>query len=62
MFKLSNLNKPTPKFWKRLGNALFAVSTGCTIPAILTDNQVLAYIIFGLGALGKFITSLTSDE
>lgn len=64
MAKLSfkNLAKPTPANLRRLGNAMFSVGTGMAVPAVFMDSKLLAGILFGMGALGKFITSLFAED
>lgn len=61
MFKLSNLTKPTPAFWKRLGNALAGIGTSTAIPAFLLDNKTVAIGLFIAGIVGKLITSMTAE-
>lgn len=60
--RLKHLLKPTPKKLRRLGNAMAALSTGAVIPAFLSDNRALALAIFVVGAIGKFLSSLFSEE
>ena len=62
MFKLSNLFKPTPKLWRRIGNALVAISSSVAVPAFLADHKGLAVTLFIAGLVGKFITSLTTEN
>lgn len=59
---LRNLLKPTPKKLRRLGNAMFSVGTGMAIPAVYMDSKLLAGFLFGMGAIGKFITSLFAED
>lgn len=59
---LKNLRKPTPKKWRRLGNALATVSTGIAIPTALLGSMIVAGVILGVGALGKFIAEMTKED
>ena len=53
----------TPKKWRKIGDALLAVSTMITTYAIADDwskyAQLTALI---LGVVGKFITNLASED
>ncbi len=62
MFRLSNLAKPTPKCWRRLGNALVGISSGVAVPVFLAEHKGLAAVLFVAGLVGKFITSMTSEN
>lgn len=55
-------NKPTPKKWRKLGDALLAVSATITTYAIADDMKVLAITSVILGCVGKFLTNFFSDE
>lgn len=53
----------TPKKWRKIGDALLAVSTMLTTYAIADDWS--KYVQIGalvLGVLGKFITNLASED
>ena len=52
---------PTPKKWRKIGDALLAVSLFITSSAIATDNNIVAYIALGIGICGKFLTNLYSE-
>lgn len=60
---LERIKKPTPKKWRRVGNALIAVGGISTAGAFVSGNEVIAYVLLGATAVGKFITALfTEDE
>ena len=53
--------KPTPKKWRKVGDALLAMSTFITAAAISNDVIWLAYSALFVGALGKFLSNLFSE-
>lgn len=57
-----NYGKPTPKKWRKLGDALLATSTTITTFAIYEDAKWVAIIAVIIGASGKFLTNLFSVE
>jgi hypothetical protein len=53
--------KPTPIFWRKIGDSLLAVSlTG--IPVILADYKWIGIALFILGVIGKFLTNFFKIE
>lgn len=63
MTVIDRIKKPTPKKWKRFGNALIAVGGISTAGAFISDNPTIAYVLLVATAVGKFITALfTEDE
>lgn len=54
--------KPTPKKWRKLGDALLAVSTTVTTYAIAEDHKWIAITALILGSAGKFLTNFFTDE
>ena len=56
------LEKPTPKKWKRLGNALLSVSTMITGMAIVGDRPWVAEFALLTGVIGKFLTDYFTIE
>ena len=50
----SSYGKPTPKKWRRLGDALLSVSTMITGMAIYEDAKWVAYSALMVGVAGKF--------
>ena len=53
---------PTPKWARKLGDALLAASSSITMYAIAQDNDILAYVVLVTGVLGKFLTNLFSED
>ena len=53
---------PTPKKWRKLGDALLAVSTTITASAIANHTNWVAYTALAVGVIGKFLTNLFTDE
>jgi hypothetical protein len=58
---LNNYWAPTPKKWRKLGDALLTVSTTITGFSIATDHKTLAYTALICGILGKVITNLFTE-
>jgi len=59
---MKNYWSPTPKKWRKLGDALLGASTTITGFAIANDNKYIAYTALICGVLGKVITNLFTDE
>lgn len=57
-----NYYGPTPKRWRKLGDALLGVSTTITGYAIMEDYKWIAFSALILGVIGKFLTNFFSDE
>jgi len=57
----SSYAKPTPAKWRKLGDALLAVSTTITTYAIVEEMKWLALTAVLLGAVGKFMTNFFSE-
>ena len=53
---------PTPKKWRRLGDALLAVSTTVTTYAIVDELTWLALTSVLIGATGKFLTNFFTED
>jgi len=54
--------KQTPKKYRKLGDALLAVSTTITTYAIVEDLKWLALTAVLLGSAGKFLSNFFSEE
>ncbi len=52
----------TPKWARKLGDALLAVSTTVTTFAIYEEAKWVAIIALLSGTLGKFLTNLFSED
>ena len=62
MIKRKNWNKNTSKRWKVIGNAFLAVfAMSGTITAVF-DHEYIGICLVACGAIGKFLTELTTDE
>ena len=59
---IKNYNKPTPRKWRKLGDALLAVSTTITTYAITEEMKVFAISALVLGVIGKFLSNFFADE
>ncbi|TXG80646.1 MAG: hypothetical protein E6R13_07750 [Spirochaetes bacterium] len=53
---------PTPKKWRKLGDALLAASTTITGFAIYEDAKWVAITALVLGTVGKFLTNFFSED
>lgn len=64
MKKLGELyGSPTPKKWRKLGDALLAVSTTITGYAIADDmSKWISLTALGLGVVGKFLTNFFTED
>jgi hypothetical protein len=59
---LKSYFKPTPKLMRKLGDGLLAMSTMVSSSAIMTDHKWVALSSLLIGAIGKFMTNLFSEE
>jgi hypothetical protein len=71
--KMSNYYKPTPKKWRKIGDAILATATFVTagglieyekLKEIFTPEQLKIMIgcAFALGVAGKFLTNFFKEE
>jgi hypothetical protein len=58
----SNYMKPTPKKWRKLGDALLGMSLFITGTAVYNDVDWLVYTSAAIGVIGKFLTNFFSEE
>lgn len=58
---MKNYYKPTPPFWRKLGDAMLAASTTMTTYAIYNDMKAIAITSLIIGTLGKFLSNLFSE-
>ena len=54
--------KPTPKKWRKLGDALLGVSTTITTYAIVEDYKWVAIAALIIGSVGKFLTNFFTED
>ena len=63
VFKTTGYYKPTPKIYRKLGDALLACSTLITTYAIADEwSKYVALAALLLGVAGKFLTNFFTDE
>jgi hypothetical protein len=56
-----NYWKPTPKRWRKIGDALLAVST-MGVPAVLMNHHWVGISLFIIGVIGKFLTNTFAEK
>jgi hypothetical protein len=54
--------KPTPKLYRKIGDALLSVSTMVTGLAIYGDYKWVAITSLIIGVIGKFMSNFFSEE
>ena len=59
---LKNYYKPTPVKWRKLGDALLAVSVTITGFAVYENVQWVALTALITGVIGKFLTNFFKDD
>jgi len=52
---------PTPKTWRKIGDALLGVST-MGVPAVLMNYPWVGIMLFMVGIIGKFLTNFFSND
>jgi hypothetical protein len=52
---------PTPKTWRKIGDALLGVST-MGVPAVLMNYPWVGITLFMVGIIGKFLTNFFSND
>jgi hypothetical protein len=57
-----NYYSPTPKKWRKLGDALLGVSTTITGFAIYEEAKWVAITALALGVVGKFLTNFFGED
>ena len=60
--KSSHYHRPTPKFWRRLGDTLLGISATITSAAIYGEVDWLAYTALGIGVVGKFMSDFFKKD
>lgn len=53
--------EPTPKKWRKIGDALLGVSA-MGVPAVLADYTWVGITLFIIGIIGKFLTNFFTDD
>jgi hypothetical protein len=59
--KFKSYYKPTPKKWRKIGDALLGVSL-VAIPVELGGYKWLSISLFVLGVVGKFLTNFFEED
>lgn len=59
---LKNYYKPTPKKWRKFGDALLGVSTIITTFAVYENIHWVAITALITGVVGKFLTNFFSKD
>lgn len=60
---LKYYGSPTPKKWRKLGDALLGISTTITTYAIAADYEKwVSLTALLLGVIGKFLTNFFSED
>jgi len=59
---MKNYYLPTPKKWRKLGDALLGASTLITSYGIMQSYQWLALASLIVGVIGKFLTNFFSED
>lgn len=73
MMKLSNYYKPTPKKWRKIGDAILATGTFVTAGALIEydkmkeifsthEVKIIIACSFVLGVTGKFLTNFFKED
>lgn len=61
--KMKNYWKPTPKRWRKLGDAMLAVSAYAQAQQMFTGQDKLLTALAIVGLIGKFLSNFfTEDE
>jgi hypothetical protein len=53
--------KPTPKKWRKWGDAILGLGTALTIVGGIVKNPIIVIVAAGLGWLGKTITNFATE-
>lgn len=70
---IKNYYKPTPKKWRKVGDAILAVSVAVTSGGLLAfdtlsqiftakELKIIIGCAFALGVIGKFLTNFFKDD
>ena len=61
-FDINGYYKPTPKNFRKLGDALLGMSQFLTGYAVVMDEKWLALVCIAIGTIGKGMTNFFVDE
>jgi len=60
--KLSDYYKPTPKNFRKLGDALLGIALFTSTTSIAMDNKWVSISSVVIGIIGKFLTNFFTEE
>jgi hypothetical protein len=60
--KFKHYWKPTPVFWRKVGDSLLAASSFITTYALFSEMKWVAFTSLGIGVAGKFLTNFFKKE
>jgi len=60
--KAADYYKATPKFWRKLGDALLSVGTAITGFAIMEEMKWIAISALLVTVIGKFLTNFFKED
>jgi len=61
-FKANGYWEPTPKFMKKIGDALLAVSMYAQTQQMFTGESTALMIVGIIGLVGKFLTNFCTED
>jgi len=61
MKAVDNYYKPTPKFWRKVGDAILGAGTVITIVSTVYNNPIIAVSAAVLTWVGKTLTNFASE-
>jgi hypothetical protein len=59
---LKNYYHPTPKKYRKIGDALLGTAQFATGLAIVNDSKELAILFMIIGCVGKFLSNLFTED
>ena len=60
--KTADYFKPSPIFWRKIGDSLLGISAFVVTFGIQTDANWIAYTALAIGVIGKFLTNFFTDD
>lgn len=60
--KFESYNKPTPAFWRRVGDTLLLISSSAMSYSALTKEPKIGITIALIGVMGKFLTNFFAKD
>lgn len=59
---LKNIQNPTPAKWSKIGLSCVSVSTFIAGYGLTSGNPTIGYVGLGIGIIGTFVSTLTSES